>query len=77
MGGNFRVEWVAILPWNGWQLSCGISGSFHMEWLATLPWNMHQAHDLAVSALKAAHFILIPVQPSPYDIWATSDLWTS
>ena len=48
-----------------------------MEWLATLPWNMHQAHDLAVSALKAAHFILIPVQPSPYDIWATSDLWTS
>ena len=33
-----------------------------------------QAHDLAVSALKAAHFILIPVQPSPYDIWATSDL---
>ena len=33
-----------------------------------------QAHDLAVSALKAAHFILNPVQPSPYDIWATSDL---
>lgn len=33
-----------------------------------------QAHDLAVSALKAAHFVLIPVQPSPYDIWATSDL---
>jgi chromosome partitioning protein len=32
-----------------------------------------QAHDLAVSALKAAHFVLIPVQPSPYDIWATSD----
>lgn len=33
-----------------------------------------QAHDLAVSALKAAQFVLIPVQPSPYDIWATSDL---
>ena len=33
-----------------------------------------QAHDLAVSALKAANFVLIPVQPSPYDIWATSDL---
>jgi len=33
-----------------------------------------QAHDLAVSAIKAADFILIPVQPSPYDIWATSDL---
>lgn len=33
-----------------------------------------QAHDLAVSAIKASNFILIPVQPSPYDIWATSDL---
>jgi chromosome partitioning protein len=33
-----------------------------------------QAHDLAVSALKAADFVLIPVQPSPYDIWATAAL---
>ena len=33
-----------------------------------------QAADLAVSAIKAATFILIPVQPSPYDIWATADL---
>jgi chromosome partitioning protein len=33
-----------------------------------------QAHDLAVSAIKAAQFILIPVQPSPYDIWATDAL---
>lgn len=33
-----------------------------------------QAADLAVSAIKASDFILIPVQPSPYDIWATSDL---
>lgn len=33
-----------------------------------------QASDLALSAIKAADFILIPVQPSPYDIWATSDL---
>lgn len=33
-----------------------------------------QAADLAVSAIKAAHLILIPVQPSPYDIWATADL---
>ena len=33
-----------------------------------------QAADLAVSAIKAASFVLIPVQPSPYDIWATSDL---
>lgn len=33
-----------------------------------------QAADLAVSAIKASDFILIPVQPSPYDIWATADL---
>lgn len=33
-----------------------------------------QAADLAASAIKAADFILIPVQPSPYDIWATADL---
>ncbi len=33
-----------------------------------------QAADLAVSAIKAADLILIPVQPSPYDIWATADL---
>ena len=33
-----------------------------------------QATDLAVSAIKAADFVLIPVQPSPYDIWATADL---
>ncbi|WP_256670725.1 AAA family ATPase, partial [Pseudomonas sp. FSL A6-1183] len=33
-----------------------------------------QAADLAVSAIKAADFILIPVQPSPYHISATSYL---
>ncbi len=33
-----------------------------------------QAANLAVSAIKASNFILIPVQPSPYDIWATADL---
>ena len=33
-----------------------------------------QAQDLAISALKAAHFVLIPVQPSPFDIWATQAL---
>ncbi|WAW97672.1 AAA family ATPase (plasmid) [Xanthomonas citri pv. malvacearum] len=33
-----------------------------------------QAVGLAVSAIKAANFVLIPVQPSPYDIWATADL---
>jgi chromosome partitioning protein len=29
---------------------------------------------MAVAAIKAADFILIPVQPSPYDLWATEDL---
>lgn len=33
-----------------------------------------QAADLAVSAIKASNLILIPVQPSPFDIWATNDL---
>lgn len=33
-----------------------------------------QAAELAVSAIKAADLILIPVQPSPYDVWATADL---
>lgn len=29
---------------------------------------------LTVCAIKAANLIIIPVQPSPYDIWATADL---
>ncbi len=29
---------------------------------------------LAVSAIKAADLVLFPVQPSPYDVWATADL---
>ena len=29
---------------------------------------------MLVAAIKIADFILIPVQPSPWDIWATSDL---
>lgn len=33
-----------------------------------------QAREMAVSALKASDFVLIPCQPSPYDIWAASDL---
>jgi chromosome partitioning protein len=33
-----------------------------------------QAHNLTVAAIKAANVILIPVQPSPYDIWGTSDV---
>jgi chromosome partitioning protein len=29
---------------------------------------------LTICAIKAADVVLIPVQPSPYDIWATEDL---
>jgi chromosome partitioning protein len=29
---------------------------------------------LSVSAIKCADVILIPVQPSPYDVWACEDL---
>lgn len=33
-----------------------------------------QVRELAVAAIKVANLVLIPVQPSPYDVWATSDL---
>ena len=33
-----------------------------------------QATNMAVSAIKVADLVLIPVQPSPYDVWATHDL---
>jgi chromosome partitioning protein len=33
-----------------------------------------QVTKLAAAAVKVADLILIPVQPSPYDIWATADL---
>tara|TARA_R110002167_G_scaffold220096_1_gene424652 strand:- start:227 stop:850 length:624 start_codon:yes stop_codon:yes gene_type:complete len=33
-----------------------------------------QIAKLAAAAIKAADIVLVPVQPSPYDIWATSDL---
>ena len=41
-GGSFAMEWVATLPWNGWQLCRGMGGSFRVEWVATLPWNRWQ-----------------------------------
>jgi len=31
-------------------------------------------NDLAAAAVRAADMILIPVQPSPYDVWACADL---
>lgn len=33
-----------------------------------------QIAKLAAAAVKAADVVIIPVQPSPYDIWAASDL---
>lgn len=30
--------------------------------------------EMTVSAIKAADLVIIPVQPSPYDVWATEDL---
>lgn len=33
-----------------------------------------QLAEMAVSSIKCADLIIIPVQPSPYDIWASSDL---
>lgn len=33
-----------------------------------------QIAKLSAAAVKAAHLVLIPVQPSPYDIWACADL---
>lgn len=33
-----------------------------------------QASDLAISAILASNLVIIPVTPSPYDIWASEDL---
>lgn len=33
-----------------------------------------QITKLATAAVKASDVVLVPVQPSPYDIWATADL---
>ena len=33
-----------------------------------------QLTDMAISSIKCADLVIIPVQPSPYDIWASSDL---
>ena len=33
-----------------------------------------QLSEMAVATIKCSDIVLIPVQPSPYDIWATEDL---
>lgn len=33
-----------------------------------------QLTDMAISAIKCADLVVMPVQPSPYDIWASEDL---
>lgn len=33
-----------------------------------------QLTEMAIASIKCADLIIIPVQPSPYDIWASSDL---
>lgn len=33
-----------------------------------------QLAEMAVAAIKCSDIVLIPVQPSPYDVWATADL---
>ena len=41
-GGSFRLESMAALPWNDWQLSCGISGKLRLESVAAFVWNAWQ-----------------------------------
>ena len=33
-----------------------------------------RSYDVARSVLMASNFVLIPVQPSPYDVWATQEI---
>lgn len=33
-----------------------------------------QLSNMAISSIKCASLVIVPVQPSPYDIWASSDL---
>ena len=35
-----------------------------------------RANDLAKSAIAASDLVLIPVQPSPFDVWAAQDILT-
>src|SRR6266699_2358041 len=53
MSGNFRVEPVAILPWNQWQFLHGISGNFQMESVATFAWNTQASPRHATTSPNA------------------------
>lgn len=33
-----------------------------------------QLTNMAIAAIKCAHLVIIPVNPSPYDVWASQDL---
>jgi chromosome partitioning protein len=48
----------------------GVSGGYDWVIVDGAP----QAHDLAVAGIRAADVVLVPVQPSPYDVWAAADL---
>lgn len=47
---------------------------FHDRYERIIIDGVPQVSPLTIAAIKAANLILIPVQPSPYDIWATEDL---
>lgn len=47
---------------------------FHDRYQRIIIDGVPQVSPVTICAIKAANLILIPVQPSPYDIWATEDL---
>ena len=48
----------------------GLSGGARWVFIDGAP----QVQDLAAAAVRVADVVLVPVQPSPYDVWATADL---
>jgi chromosome partitioning protein len=47
-----------------------IKGEYDLVFIDGAP----QSGRLAAAAIKAADLVLIPVTPSPYDVWACADL---
>lgn len=47
-----------------------ISNNFEWIFIDGAP----QLVDMSISAIKCADIVLIPVQPSPYDVWASEDI---